>query len=313
MEHSALGIDISSKRLDCYWSETGKHHSFDNTPSGITALLAQILETSPRWIIFEPTGGYETELAVQLSEAGIAFSMIPGNRLRRFAQSCGQLAKTDKMDAKLMAIYGIKMTPRPTLLGSKEQQRLSAWVTRRRQLVDLLSMEKQRSKQWGRIEELQSGVLEHCAYLKAEILKLEAQIEACIAEDSSLQSLSKELQEAKGIGPTTAAVLLADLPELGHIGSKEIAALVGVAPYNVESGNVTRKASIRGGRLSVRCTLYMATLVAIRHHPVIHEHYKHLREKQKPKKVAIVACMRKLLITLNAVARNHLQQVATEA
>ena len=304
MDQTSLGIDISSKRLDCYWSHTNKHQSFENNSSGIAQLVAKVRKESPQWVIFEPTGGYEIDLSLQFAQASIAFSMVQPHRLRSFAKSCGKLAKTDKLDAKLMAIYGKTMEPKKTILGTKAQQELSGFVTRRRQLVDLLSMERQRLHQWHD-SLIQKDIAEHCNYLKGHILALEQQIQASINQDTSLQQVSKALQSVPGVGPASAAVLLADLPELGHIGSKEIAALVGVAPFNVESGNSIRKSSIRGGRLSVRCMLYMVALVAIRHNPVIRDFYQRLREQQKPAKVAIVACMRKILIILNAIARDH--------
>jgi transposase len=252
-------------------------------------------------------GGYEIELSVHLAQEGIAFSMVPPHRLRSFARSCGKLAKTDKLDAKLMSIYGKTMNPKATFLGTKAQQELSSFVTRRRQLVDLLSMERQRRDQW-RDSLIQKEIEDHCEFLKKHILLFEKQIQSCIYQDENLQELSTTLQSVRGVGPTSAAVLLADLPELGHIGSKEIASLAGVAPFNVESGNSIRKSSIRGGRLSVRCMLYMVALVAIRHNPLIQAFYQRLRKNQKPAKVAIVACMRKILIILNAMAKEHLKK-----
>lgn len=308
----SLGIDISSKRLDCYWSHTNKHQSFENNPSGISRLVARVKKESPQWLVFDPTGGYEIDLALQFAQAGIQFSMVQPHRLRSFAKSCGKLAKTDKLDAKLMATYGETMEPKKTILGTKAQQELSGFVSRRRQLVDFLSMERQRLEQWLS-PVMQKNIEEHCDYLKEHILALEHQIQDCINQDASLQQVSEALQNVRGVGPTSAAVLLADLPELGHIGSKEIAALVGVAPFNVESGNSKRKSSIRGGRLSVRCMLYMMALVAIRHNPVIREFYQRLREQKKPAKVAIVASMRKLLIILNAIARDHFKDQLPQA
>lgn len=306
MEQPSLGIDISSKRFDCYWSHTNKHQSFENSPSGIAKLIKLIQQENPQWIIFEPTGGYEIELSSQLAQVNIGFSMVQPHRLRSFAKSSGQLAKTDKLDAKLMAVYGKTMNPKTTILGTKAQQELSGFVTRRRQLVDFLSMERQRLEQWHD-PVIQGNVKEHCEYLKKQILSLEENIKSSINQDDTLEQISKAIQSVPGVGPTSAAVLLADLPELGHIGSKEIASLVGVAPFNVESGNMMRKSSIRGGRLSVRCMLYMVALVAIRHNPVIRDFYNHLRDQQKPAKVAIVACMRKILIILNAIVRDHLK------
>ena len=312
MEQTSLGIDISSKQLDCFWSHTNKHQSFENNPSGITKLVDKIRKEAPMWVVFEPTGGYEIDLSRCLAQAGIAFSMVQPFRLRSFARSCGKLAKTDKLDAKLMATFGKTMDPKITILGTKAQQELSSFVTRRRQLVDLLSMERQRLGQWSN-SRVQEDIEEHCEYLKKHILTLEQQIQDCINQDDTLRKVSEALQSVPGVGPASSAVLLADLPELGRIGSKEISALVGVAPFNIESGNTVRKSSIRGGRLSVRCMLYMVALVAIRHNPVIRDFYQHLRAQQKPAKVAIVACMRKILIILNAVARDHFKNEPLQA
>lgn len=306
MEQISLGIDISSKRLDCYWSHSNQHQSFDNNLSGIQKLLLQIQHKKPTWIVFEPTGGYEIDLAFALSQAAISFSMVQPHRLRSFAKSCGKLAKTDKLDAKLMAIYGLKMSPKATLLGTRSQQELSGFVTRRRQLVDLLSMERQRLNQ-ARDPLLRKDIEDHSEYLKKHILAFEKQIQECIRQDTQLQQISQVLQSFPGVGSTSAAVLLADLPELGHIGPKEIASLVGVAPFNHESGNMARKSSIRGGRLSVRCVLYMVALASLRHNPRIREYYYHLKTQQKPSKVAIVACMRKILVILNAKTMEFLK------
>ncbi len=170
-------------------------------------------------------------------------------------------------------------------------------------------MERQRLEQ-GRDPLIQKDIEDHCSYLKQHIVMLEKQIQECINKDTQLQRLSEVLQSFPGVGTTSAAVLLADLPELGHIGPKEIASLVGVAPFNHESGTMARKSSIRGGRLSVRCILYMVALVAILHNPPIREYYNHLKAQQKPSKVAIVACMRKILVILNAITTQFFKNQA---
>ena len=183
---TSLGIDISSKRLDCYWSHTNKHQSFENNLSGIAQLVSKVKKEIPQWLIFEPTGGYETDLALQLAQEGIPFSMVQPHRLRSFARSCRKLAKTDKLDAKLMATYGKTMEPKITIPGTKVQRELSGFVTRRRQLVDFLSMERQRSEEWLN-PLLKKDIKEHCDYLKKQIVTLEHQIQECIAQDRALQ------------------------------------------------------------------------------------------------------------------------------
>jgi len=278
---------------------------FANDDAGHEALVKALREHTVDLIVMEATGGYESACACALQAAGFAVVVVNARQARDFAKAMGYLAKTDAIDARVLAALAAVLAQRPDreklirALPSEEQQRLHALVLRRRQLVDMLTAERNRlplSHRAARrsIEALIKAIRKQLADVEGE---LASHIERHHADLAGL------LRSAKGVGPNTSMVLIADLPELGRLGGREISALVGVAPFNRDSGTMRGKRTIFGGRAQVRSALYMATIVAMRHNRVIKTFYERLLVRGKPKKVAIVACMRKLLTILNAMVR----------
>jgi transposase len=298
-----VGIDVSKRRLDvavgekeAFWSET-------NTEKGIARVVERLQKVAPVLIVIESTGGLERGVLSALTQAGLAVALINPGRVREYAKSIGQLAKTDKLDARLLARFGAAVRPPVTVLPSLDEQHLSALLARRKQLIEMLTAEENRLASTPL--SLQTGIAKHISWLKAEIDTLDKQIDDFNAQDPARQAKQKLMKSVKGIGRVTAATLAADLPELGQLDKKEIAALAGVAPFNQDSGRMHGHRRIKGGRASVRQVLYMATLSATRFNPVIRSFYQALLKRGKVKKVAIVACMHKLLVILNAMVRTH--------
>jgi transposase len=299
MEYKSVGIDISKDTLDIYCSFTKRYWSIPNTPQSIEELVRELSQTSPHFIVFEPSGGYERLLMVTLACEGLHFSRVNARQIRDYARACGRLAKTDKLDAQILAQYGLKMHPRLTILSTPIQQTLQTYGLRRRQLVEMLKAEKQHLLHYSQ-DEIINELKKHMVVLEVSIRQLEKMMTALIQKDPLLTESFKILTSVSGVGSVTALTLLSDLPELGHLNAKQISALVGVAPQNYDSGNMRGQRHIQGGRQTVRNALYMAALSAIRSEPTLKEFYKRLKEQGKPSKVAIVAVMRKLIIWLNA-------------
>lgn len=299
MECTAIGIDISKDKLDVYNSQTQRYHSVPNNPEHVGLLVKELSGINPDFIVFEPTGGYERLLITMLACQGLRFSRVNAKQVRDYARACGRLAKTDKLDAQILAQYGLTMHPRHTILPTATQQTLQVYGLRRRQLVDMLKVEKQHLAQYSH-QGIMEDLKKHLESLQESIDQLEKTMEAVVQQDSILLGSFKVMTSVTGIGCVTALTFLSDLPELGHLNAKQIAALVGVAPQNYDSGNMRGQRHIQGGRQSVRNALYMAALSAIRHEPTLKAFYKRLKDQGKPSKVAIVAVMRKLIIWLNA-------------
>ena len=258
-------------------------------------------QISPTLIVMEATGGYETAAASTLGVAGLPLAIVNPRQARDFAKSLGRLAKTDKIDASVLAHFGEATRPEPRNLPDEQTVLLQALLVRRRQLINMLIAEKNR---YGMTHETQQmRVQEHIEWLEAELKDLDEALHEQLQQSPIWQEKERLLRSVPGVGPVTVMTLLAELPELGQINRKKIAALVGVAPFNCDSGKMHGKRAIWGGRAAVRNALYMATLSATRHNDVIRAHYHHLLEEGKPKKVALVACMRKLLTILNALIR----------
>lgn len=295
-----IGIDVSKARLDI--SAAGQDWSVGNDLEGIGKLVARLQELRPALIVLESTGGLERAALVELSTAGLPIVLVNPRRVREFAKSIGLLAKTDKIDARLLVRFGEAVKPEPTRLPSPEEQRLSAWMTRRHQLIEMLTMEKNHLS--SSHPTTQESVIKIIEILQQELDEINRQIDDFIDQIPDFQKKEKILRSTPGVGKITAAILLSDLPELGSLDRKKIAALVGVAPFNNDSGRFRGKRRIKGGRPSVRTVLYMAALTATRSNPIIHSFYLRLLAQGKLKKVAIVACMRKLLIYLNAMIRD---------
>lgn len=302
------GIDIAKLHVDVAVSGTPSlAERFANDSDGHAALIARLEPLAVQLVVMEATGGYEAPLACALQAAGCAVAVVNPRQARDFAKALGQLAKTDRIDAEGLAALGRMLLTRADLarylkpLATAEQQDLAAWVTRRRQLVTMLGMERQRLA--GARRAVRPGI-------QALINAIEHQLERVDHDmvqhvSAHFAELDQLLRSTGGIGPVVSATLIAELPELGRLTRRQIAALVGVAPIARDSGQLRGRRRIQGGRFQIRRTLYMATLTAARHNPVIRAHYQRLVAAGKLKKVALVACMRKLLTILNAMARTH--------
>jgi len=295
-----IGIDVSKDHLDVAFAGQAKVWRVGNDDKGIAALGRRLAAREDPHVVCEATGGYTRLLSRELTRLAIAFSQVNPRQVRDFARASGRLAKTDAIDAAVILQFAQKMQPPATPPLSADQIRLTDLVRRRRQIVDMAVMEKQRAAHPDEPDILAS-VQRHLDFLAEEIADIDRRIASQIAADRALARRVELLRTIPGIGATVAATLVAELPELGHVGKKQIAALVGVAPMNRDSGLKRGEAHIAGGRLSVRCALYMATLSAIRCNPDIKAYYRRLREDGKAPKVAIVAAMRKMTITANVI------------
>jgi transposase len=300
--HSFVGVDISKERLDIGVSREGESWQANNDEVGIRNTANRLVEIQPALVVVESTGGLETALVVELCARQIPVALVNPGRVREFAKSLGLLAKTDKLDAHLLARYGKAAELQPSVLPSTDIQHLSALMSRRRQLIQILSMEKNHFLSTAL--NLRPRLQEHIAWLEQELDRLTEEIQQAIQATPLFKEKEHILRSAKGVGRITASILLSDLPELGQLDRKKIAALVGVAPFNNDSGRRRGPRRVKGGRSSVRNVLYMAALVASRFNPVIKRFYQRLVAAGKKKKVALVACMRKLLTILNAMIRD---------
>ncbi len=296
------GIDISKGALDL--SLRGQPSvRFGNDAVGLAALLKVLKKQGSVQVVCEPSGGFERALLEALWEVQVPVSLINAARVRAFARSKGLLAKTDQIDAQVLREFGELFAPPPLAAPAPARRRLAALVQRREQLVGLLAMEEQRLVQADDafVRRLGAKLIKE---LKRQVAELDAMIAAQIDEDDDLKRDNARLQEVKGVGPTTAATLLAEMPELGKLSRNEAAALAGVAPRNRDSGLFRGRRTIGGGRLPVRRVLYMAAVVASRFNPVLKAFYEHLVTAGKPKKLALTAVMRKLVVLLNHLLKN---------
>lgn len=305
-ESIVVGIDIAKLSFDAALGVTTDVRTFPNDDAGHEALITALAGQTVELIVMEATGGLERDLACALQAAGFAVAVVNPRQARDFARAMGYLAKTDRIDAHALAVLAQVLARHPErdkfvkALPTAEQQALQALVARRRQLVTMLVAERQRlttSHKAARasIEALMKAI-------RQQLDTVEAQLASHI--DAHHAALAHQLASVRGIGPATIATLIADVPELGALSRREIAALIGLAPFNRDSGQMRGKRTIFGGRADVRRALYMATLAAIRFNRVIRQFYDRLVAAGKPKKVAIVACMRKLLTILNAMVRS---------
>ena len=302
-EENWIGIDVSKTQLDVAVGQSGESWSCDNDDQGVAKTVERCRQLQPRLVVVESTGGLEARLVSELYLAKVRMALINPMRVREFSKAGGLLAKTDKLDARLLARFGQAVQPAPTCLPSQEEQLLSALVSRRRQLIDIRTSETNRLGTAHAAT--RSSIEDLLACLNQRISELDAQIEQFIQDHPDFKAKDELLRSVPGIGPVTAAIVIADLPELGKLDRRKIAALVGVAPFNDDSGFRKGKRRIRGGRAALRTVLYMATISATRFNPIIQCFYDHLLEMGKLKKVALVACMRKLLTFLNAMLRDH--------
>lgn len=297
-----VGIDVSKATLDVYMRPLAEQFQVQNQALGIADLVKRLEVIEIQQVIVESTGGLEQEVAQALQAAGIAVSIINPRQGRDFAKASGKLAKTDQIDAAVLAHFGEAMQPPITILASDSDRALQDAVTRRRQLVEMLSAEKNRRA--GLRGTIGQNIDIHIEWLEEQIRNLDEDIEALSQSQVEWQSRIALLKSVPGVGPVIATTLIASLPELGTVSDKRISALVGVAPFNRDSGKFRGSRQIWGGRANIRAVLYMGTLVAVRHNPVLKAFYERLLGQGKAKKVALIACMHKLLRILNAMIRD---------
>jgi transposase len=297
-----VGIDVSKKHLDVAVLPSGTRRRVDNDPEGHLAIVNLLRELGPVLVVVEPTGGYETALVCALTEVKIAVAVVNARQIRDFAKSRGKLAKTDRIDADILACFAEANRPEPRPVPDEQTRQLEALVSRRRQLVDMRVMEMNRKELAPKA--VRPSIETVIKFLSKQIDDADRRITELIDSNSTWRAKDDILKSVKGIGRVVAATLMALLPELGHLNRKKIAALVGVAPFNNDSGSKRGRRSIWGGRAAVRSVLYMAAVVARTHNPLIRALYERLTARGKLPKVALVACMRKLLTVLNAMLRD---------
>ena len=303
MERLFVGIDVSKDRLEVYVRPTGERLTVASDEAGITQLLGRLQVLQPCVIVLEATGGYEARVAAALAHAGLPVAVVHPRQVRDFARATGQLAKSDGLDAAVLAHFGEAVSPPVRPLPNAQAQALAELVTRRRQLVEMLTAELNRQQQ-ARQRLVQTRLQRHVTWLRAAIAELEEDITRLIRSSPVWREKENVLTSAPGIGDVTAHALIAELPELGRLSRRRIASLAGLAPFIRESGRWKGRRMIRGGRAHVRRALYMATVVAIRYNPPIGDFYRRLIGAGRPKKLALIAAMRKLLTVLNAMLRD---------
>ncbi len=300
---SVVGIDVAKAKLDVALSPTASIITLPNTEEGLYPLVTQLRTLRPTRIIIEATGGYE-QLAVRLLvDAGLPVIVVNPRQVRAFAKALGLLAKTDAIDARLLALFGVQVQPAQRAQPDPGTAALAALLTRRRQLIAMMTDEKHRRPQAP--PAIRQTIQAHLTWLEHQVATLDQEFTTTIRQSPVWQEHEDLLQSVPGVGPVMSRTLLADLPELGKLNRKQIAALVGIAPFNQDSGLRRGRRTCWGGRAPVRTALYMATLVATRHNPVIAACYQRLLAAGKRKKVALVACMRKLLTILNAMVKHQ--------
>ena len=300
-----IGIDVGKTHLDVAERPGGTTWRVAHDEAGITGLVDRWRAQPPTLIVLEATGGLEVPLVAALGTAGLAVVVVNPRQGRHFAQAIGQLAKTDRLDATLLAHFADVIRPTPRPLPDAQAQALTALVTRRSQIVAMLVAEQQRLGTAP--PAVRARVETHVSWLRTERAALEEELRQTIEQSPLWRKQDDLLQSVPGVGRTLATTLIADLPELGRLNRKEIAALAGVAPLNHDSGQHRGRRVIWGGRAHLRAALYMGALVGVRHNPVLRPFYERLLAAGKPKKVALVACMHKLLLILNAMVAHNTQ------
>ncbi len=299
-----IGIDVSKKQLDVALRPGNDFFQVANDDLGIAALVQRLVPLQPQLILLEASGGFETLAAASLRQADLPAQIINPRQVRRFADSTGRLAKTDKIDAGVLAHFAEVLKPPLRPWPEAQQQELAALMTRRRQLVEMVVMEKNRlSTAWS--PKVRKSLQVHLHSLQEQLKELEQDLDDFIRRSPLYLEKDQLLQSVPGVGALTSQSLIAWLPELGTLNRKQIAALVGVAPFNRDSGKMRGRRAVWGGRRQVRPSLYMATIAACRFNPAIQNFYQRLLQAGKRKKVAITACMRKLLTILNAVLKHQ--------
>jgi transposase len=304
MERIFVGIDVAKQHLDIHVRPTDERFRLLRDEAGLGNLVERLRPLGPVLVVLEATGGYEVPVAAALGSAGLPVAVANPRQIRDFARATGQLAKTDTLDALIIALFAEAVQPEARPLPTAQAQALGELVARRRQLTDMLGAESNRQQQ-AHDPRLQRRIATHIRWLTKALAELEADLDDTIRSSPLWRAQDNLLQSVPGVGGVTAFTLIADLPELGHLDRRKIAALVGIAPLNRDSGAWRGRRMIAGGRPTVRCVLYMAALTAIRFNPVIAHFYQRLTAAGRPKKVALIAAMRKLLTMLNAILRDQ--------
>jgi len=309
-----IGIDVAKAELVMATGASGALTTFTNDETGLTTLVAALRALAPTLVVLEATGGYEIPCTAALAAAELPVVVVNPRQVRDFAKATGQLAKTDRLDARVLALFGERVRPEQRPLGTEAQLELADLLARRRQLLEMRVAEQTRLGQAvGRHRAVvKQSLKKHLAYLDRELRITDTELRERIRQSPVWRERDDLLQSVPGIGPTVAQTLVAALPELGRLNRREIAKLAGLAPLNQDSGTWRGKRTTRGGRTSVRAALYMACLSAIRYNPPIRAFYERLCRAGKAKKLAVVACMRKLLTILNHLVRTGQRWESTE-
>ncbi len=303
LSERCIGIDVSKSRLDVAVDPSGEHWQVANQESSFPQLVERLRTLTPELVVMEATGGYERPVAAALWAAGLLVAVVNPRQVRDFAKATGQLAKTDKLDAAVLARFAAAVQPPARPPANQEAARLEALVVRRRQLVEMITAERQRLQ--VSLQVTRPGIKAHLAWLKQQLDSLDRELDQQIRQSPIWCADDDLLRTIPGVGPVVSATMVAELPELGRLDRKKLAALAGVAPLNRDSGAMRGRRSTWGGRGQVRRVLYMAALVGTRHNPVLRALYRRLLAAGKPKKVALTACMHKLLMIMNGVMRTR--------
>lgn len=298
-----VGIDVAKDRLDIHLLPSGEAFALPRDGDGLDALVQRLAPLAPALIVLEATGGFETVVAATLAGAGLPLAVVNPRQVRDFARAIGRLAKTDALDAATIALFAERVRPPVRPLPDADQHALAELVARRRQLIGMIVAEGNRRRQLAD-PKLVGRIDRHLAWLQAELTDTDRDIDARIRRLPAWAAAADLLASVPGVGPVLCRVLLAELPELGSLDRRRIAALAGLAPMNRDSGQTRGRRMIRGGRSGVRTALYMAALVGSRHNPVLRDLYQRLLARGAAPKAALVACMRKLLVLLNAILRS---------
>ena len=304
MEQIYVGIDVAKDRLDVHVRPGGEAFAVARDGEGLANLIDRLRPLGPSLIVSEATGGFEQVVAGSLAAAGLPIVVVNPRQIRDFARALGRLAKTDRLDAEAIALFAERVRPEPRPLADEQARLLGELVARRRQVVEMIVAEGNRARQLEN-RRLKKRIERHRLILQEELSKIEQELDTAIRGTPIWRESEDLLKSVPGVGNTLARSLIADLPELGTLDRKKIAALVGVAPFNRDSGTLRGRRTVWGGRSAIRATLYMAALVATRCNPIIKAFYQRLLAAGKPKKLALTACMRKLLTILNAILRDR--------
>lgn len=299
-----VGIDVSKAHLDVHIRPSGEQFRVTNDVAGINDLVTKLGENKVTLTVMEATGGFEVPVASALAVAGVALAVVNPRQIRDFAKSNGRLAKTDALDAQVLALFAERVRPEPRPLDDEQTRALSAVLTRRRQILEMIGAETNRMHACHE-PGMRANIYKHVQWLRNELKDVDSDLGDKLRQSELWLKKDALFRSVPGVGPVTSRTLLAEVPELGSLDRGKIAALIGVAPLNVDSGTMRGKRRIWGGRASVRAVLYMAALAATKHNPVIRALYERLVAAGKAPKVALVAAMRKLLLTLNAIARDQ--------